>query len=103
MDAAALAGWAGALPGVGDAARRGRAGRRGDPSPRFLAGSGHPAPRPPRRAVVAADLDRLAAGQRADGGWEVDFTAYSPAAALEWRAGYATVEAVGVLRAHGRA
>ena len=51
--------------------------------------------------MVDADLDRLAAGQRDDGGWEVDFTAYSPAAALEWR-GYATVEAVGVLRAHGR-
>jgi hypothetical protein len=52
-------------------------------------------------SVVEADLDRLAAGQRDDGGWEVDFTAYSPAAALEWR-GFATVEAVGVLRAHGR-
>ena len=66
-----------------------------------------PAPGTPLRAhldeaVVAADLDRLAAGQRDDGGWAVDFTAYSPAAALEWR-GYATVEAVGVLRAHGRA
>ena len=53
-------------------------------------------------AVVATDLDRLAAGQQPDGGWDVDFTAYSPAAALEWR-GYATVEALTVLRAHGRA
>ncbi|HKY65994.1 MAG TPA: hypothetical protein VJM49_06475 [Acidimicrobiales bacterium] len=52
--------------------------------------------------VVAADLDRLAAGQRDDGGWDVDFTAYSPAAALEWR-GYTTVAALTVLRAHGRA
>lgn len=51
--------------------------------------------------VVEEDLDRLAGGQRADGGWEVDFTAYSPAAALEWR-GYATVAALIVLRAHGR-
>jgi hypothetical protein len=48
-------------------------------------------------AAVAADLARLAAGQREDGGWSVDFPAYSPAAALEWR-GYATVHALTVLR-----
>ena len=48
-------------------------------------------------AAVAADLDRLAAGQGEDGGWSVDFPAYSPAAALEWR-GYATVHALTVLR-----
>ena len=64
-----------------------------------------PAPVTPLRKyladdVVAADLDRLAAGQREDGGWDIDFRAYSPAAALEWR-GYATVDAVAVLRAHG--
>jgi hypothetical protein len=52
--------------------------------------------------VVAADLDRLAAGQRDDGGWDVDFAAYSPAAGLEWR-GDATVRALTVLRANGRA
>lgn len=51
--------------------------------------------------VVAADLDRLAAEQRDDGGWEVDFASCSPAAALEWR-GYATVRALTVLRANGR-
>jgi hypothetical protein len=51
--------------------------------------------------VVAADLDRLAAEQRDDGGWETDFAAYSPAAALEWR-GYMTVHALTVLRANGR-
>jgi hypothetical protein len=56
----------------------------------------------PSRAVfapdaVAADLDRLAGQQQADGGWTVTFTSYSPAAALEWR-GYATVQAVAVLR-----
>jgi hypothetical protein len=51
--------------------------------------------------VVAADLDRLAGDQRDDGGWAVDFTAYSPAAALEWR-GYATVDALVVLAANGR-
>jgi hypothetical protein len=44
-----------------------------------------------------ADMDRLAGGQQADGGWEVNFTPYSSAAALEWR-GYATVQAVAVLR-----
>ena len=52
-------------------------------------------------AAVAADLDRLAAGQQDDGGWVVDFTAYSPAAALDWW-GYATVGALAVLRANGR-
>ncbi|MER7164928.1 hypothetical protein ABT336_02465 [Micromonospora sp. NPDC000207] len=51
--------------------------------------------------AVARDLDRLAAGQRADGGWAVDFTSYSEVAALEWR-GYATVAAVAILRANGR-
>jgi hypothetical protein len=40
-------------------------------------------------------------GQQDDGGWVVDFTACSPAAALDWR-GYATVGALTVLRANGR-
>ncbi len=61
--------------------------------------------RPARRRlapdVVAADLDRLAAGQRADGGWDVDFVAYSPAAALDWR-GYATIRSLTILQANGR-
>jgi hypothetical protein len=52
-------------------------------------------------AVVTADLDRLAGLQQDDGGWIVDFASFSPAAALEWR-GFATVEALGVLRANGR-
>jgi hypothetical protein len=47
--------------------------------------------------AVAADLDRLAAQQRPDGGWTVDYTTFSPAAALEWR-GVATVQAVSILR-----
>jgi hypothetical protein len=51
-------------------------------------------------AVVAADLQRLAAEQEEDGGWTVDFQSYSPAAALEWR-GYATVRALSVLRRNG--
>ncbi|CAL9531152.1 hypothetical protein SUDANB121_04058 [Nocardiopsis dassonvillei] len=51
--------------------------------------------------AVADDLDRLGRGLRPDGGWEVDFTCHSPAAALEWR-GYATVGAVAALRAGAR-
>jgi hypothetical protein len=47
--------------------------------------------------VVSADLERLAAAQQDDGGWEVDFASYSPAGALEWR-GHATVRAVTVLK-----
>jgi hypothetical protein len=49
--------------------------------------------------VVAADLERLAGLQQADGGWPVDFESYSPAAALDWR-GHATVRAVSILRAN---
>jgi hypothetical protein len=51
--------------------------------------------------AVAADLARLAGLQADDGGWTVDFTSYSPMAALEWR-GYATVRAVSILRSNGR-
>lgn len=65
-----------------------------------------PEPGRPVRALVdedavADDLDRLESGQESDGGWAVDFTSYSEAAALEWR-GYATVAAVSVLRANDR-
>lgn len=51
-------------------------------------------------AAVAAEVDRLAADQREDGGWTVDWVPHSPAAAVEWR-GYATVRAFTILRAHG--
>lgn len=51
--------------------------------------------------AVAAELAALAAGRDEDGGWDVDWAAFSPAAALEWR-GWATVRAVGILRANGR-
>ena len=47
--------------------------------------------------VIEKDLERLAGGQQEDGGWEVDFASYSPAAALEWR-GHATVSAVTILK-----
>jgi len=53
------------------------------------------------RKVIEADLDRLAAEQRDDGGWTVDYATISPAGALDWR-GYITVHAVTVLRANGR-
>jgi hypothetical protein len=61
-----------------------------------------PVPDRPVRAlfspeVIAADLQRLMAEQRADGGWEVDFASYSPSATLEWR-GYMTVRAISILR-----
>jgi hypothetical protein len=49
--------------------------------------------------IVAADLEELAAERLDDGGWDVDFTTYSPAAALEWR-GYATVRAAAILMAN---
>jgi hypothetical protein len=66
-----------------------------------------PEPGRPARAlfgdeVIAADLERLAGLQQDDGGWVVDFQSGSPAGALEWR-GYATVDAVRVLRANGAA
>ena len=51
--------------------------------------------------VIEAHLDRLAAGQRPDGGWTVGFPAFTEAAGLEWRA-FATVHSLAVLRANGR-
>jgi hypothetical protein len=60
--------------------------------------------RPARRLVdpehVAADLERLAAGQQDDGGWTVDYLPISPAGAMDWR-GYATVKAIQTLRRNG--
>lgn len=66
------------------------------------------APRPGARSralctadQIDADLDRLAAGQRADGGWTFDFAAWAPAQAVEWR-GLVTLSALRTLREHGR-
>jgi hypothetical protein len=51
--------------------------------------------------TIERDLDRLEAEQKDDGGWDVDWTHWSPAGGLEWR-GWATVRAVRILRANGR-
>lgn len=61
-----------------------------------------PAPDRPVRGlfapeVISAELERLADQQRDDGGWQVDFASYSPAAALEWR-GHMTVRALSILK-----
>ncbi|WP_157251350.1 hypothetical protein [Nonomuraea typhae] len=65
-----------------------------------------PYPGRPARALftpdrIAADLDRLAAGQREDGGWTVEYAKISPAGALDWR-GAVTVGAVTVLQRNDR-
>ncbi|WP_210492615.1 hypothetical protein [Patulibacter sp. SYSU D01012] len=52
-------------------------------------------------AAVDAALDALAARQRPDGGWEVNFPPISAGALAEWR-GFATVGALLVLREAGR-
>jgi len=51
--------------------------------------------------VIDAHLDHLAAAQHDDGGWRVNWLAWSPDAGREW-AGYRTVEALQILRAYGR-
>jgi len=51
--------------------------------------------------VIDAGLDHLATAQQPDGGWTFNWMAWSPAAEREWR-GVKTVEALHILRAHGR-
>jgi hypothetical protein len=67
----------------------------------FAPDPGRPARSLVSDAVIEADLDRLAGGQQADGGWTVDFVSRSPAGKLDWR-GFATVAAIDVLRRNGR-
>ncbi len=50
---------------------------------------------------IQADLELLARGQQADGGWTFDFLAWSPGQAVEWR-GIVTLRALSTLLAHGR-
>ena len=52
--------------------------------------------------AIELDLDRLEGERHDDGGWDVDWRHWSPAGGLEWR-GWATVRAVRILRANGRA
>ncbi|MGH3939170.1 MAG: hypothetical protein ACRDTG_11155 [Pseudonocardiaceae bacterium] len=52
-------------------------------------------------AAIEAELDRLTAAQRDDGGWTVDWGSFSAAGAFEWR-GWATVRALKILRANYR-
>ena len=65
-----------------------------------------PLPESPGRAlfgdaVISAQLDHLAAGQRDDGGWTFNWLAWSPSAERDWR-GSITVDALRVLRANDR-
>jgi hypothetical protein len=66
------------------------------------------APTPPALArrlfsdeLLDAHLDHLVASQQPDGGWLVNWPAWTEAAGLEWRA-WATVHNLAVLRAYGR-
>ena len=51
--------------------------------------------------VIESHLDALASAQQKDGGWQFNWLAWNPAAALEWR-GIVTLEALVTLRAYGR-
>jgi hypothetical protein len=65
-----------------------------------------PAPDRPIRTffskeTIDTELAGLAAARQDDGGWDVDWTAFSPAGALDWR-GWATVRALILLRTNHR-
>lgn len=50
---------------------------------------------------IARELDALATARQPDGGWQFNWLAWNPAAALEWR-GVVTLDALLTLRAYGR-
>ncbi|HEV7974062.1 hypothetical protein [Amycolatopsis sp.] len=52
-------------------------------------------------AAIKAELARLAAEQRDDGGWTVDWGSFSAAGEFEWR-GWATVRACKILEVNGQ-
>jgi hypothetical protein len=52
-------------------------------------------------AELATSLDELAAEQQDDGGWPIHWLVWTPVTEFEWRP-VATIEALQVLRAHGR-
>lgn len=52
-------------------------------------------------AVIAVNLDHLAAAQQSDGGWPLSWTPPGPASELEWR-GIQTVKALWTLQAYGK-
>ncbi|MEZ4708135.1 MAG: hypothetical protein R3A44_13070 [Caldilineaceae bacterium] len=62
---------------------------------------GHPLRKYFKATEIEANLDVLAAGQQADGGWTIPWPPLSPACELEWR-GWVTLGALLTLRANGR-
>lgn len=52
-------------------------------------------------SIINAHLDALAAAQQEDGGWPINWFAWTPAAELEWRA-CITIDALMTLRAYDR-
>ena len=52
-------------------------------------------------AEVEAGLDKLAARQRDDGGWDITWAVWTPAIAIEW-SGLMTISALKMLRSYGR-
>lgn len=67
----------------------------------FATAPDHPLRRFFGDAIIEAFLDRLAADQREDGGWPIDWPAPGTTAANEWRA-IRTLEALQTLSAYGR-
>lgn len=96
-----LARWAAALPASGTLPVEGGAEDEVIRPLEFSPLPGRPIRDHISREVIEDDADRLAGEQREDGGWDVDFASWSPAAALEWR-GHATMRALTILHANGR-